>query len=104
MAKDLKDIDALATAAGGDRTKFESLVGKKITVTGVEWSEGEFGDYALMSFTIGNSKKIEVTSTGGEQITRVLKAADKEDLFPFNATVKKFASKKFKGKFAYSLE
>lgn len=104
MARKLSQIPELASLAGGNRTKFETLVGKEITVHGVSWDEGDYGNFAIVSFTAKGEKEKHETSTGAEQVLRILKEAEKKDLFPFTATVKSFASKKFKGKSAYSLE
>lgn len=104
MAKKLSQIPALSAAAGGNRIKFESLVGTEITITGVEWETGDFGDYALIEYTEVGSKEKKQTACGAEQVVTVLKVAEDESLFPFNATIKSFPSKKFKGKNAYALE
>jgi hypothetical protein len=104
MAKKLSQIPALAAVAGGNRIKFDTLVGKEITITGVSWEEGDFGDYALIEYTEGASKDKHQTACGAEQVVAILKAAEEEDSFPFSCTPRSFPSKKFKGKSAYSLE
>lgn len=104
MAKKLSQIPALAEAAGGNRVKIETLVNETITIHGVVWDKGDFGDYAVITFSESGSKEKKEATTGAEQVVNVLKVAEEEELFPFDATVKAYASKKFKGKSAYALE
>jgi hypothetical protein len=97
MLDNVNDIDAIFAASEKAGVNFESLVGQRLTLTGVDWApsaerfKAPFGVFAIITATDKEGGELTFT-TGAGNVVAAVRAFELGGHFPIEVTLAKRAS------------
>ncbi len=81
-------VDHAQRQAEGTPPKISDILGQEVSVQGVEFLSGKFGEYALFEI-IDDNGEIQRIQTTGMLVIDALKHAEAEEAFPVLVTFKR---------------